>query len=132
MTFSFGNELEDLPKTPFRLEKRVLDLPSFICVLKIIRMYVRMFFAGDDTGGIFKFREDATALERGMRLICHTKQESVTHGLGLVLKKPKVDFKRINILSRYLALHSTGPVVMKLIPNLILLNATCSAKVNPA
>lgn len=63
-----------------------------------------------------------------MRKLCHVRQESITHGLGLVLKNPHRDYKRLNILSRHLALHPDGPVVLRKIPNTILTNATCSNK----
>lgn len=61
-----------------------------------------------------------------MRKLCYHRQESITHGLGLVLKNPHRDYKRLNILSRHLALTDEGPVLLRKIPNTILTNATCS------
>jgi hypothetical protein len=61
-----------------------------------------------------------------MRELCHTKQEVKTHGLGLILKKPKNDFKRMNILSRHIAIHEGRPIVVRMISRLILTNSTKS------
>jgi len=58
---------------------------------------------GDDTGILAMFEADRDGVFEAMARIAHIKQESVTHGLGLVLKKPKKDYQRINILSRHLS-----------------------------
>lgn len=50
-----------------------------------------------------------------MRKLCAPKQEKITHGLGLVLKKPKTDFQRGNMLSRNIGLYK-GQVVITRMP----------------
>lgn len=106
-------------------------VPDFWQMRELIRLYIILYLAGDDTGILCTTEAIRDFVAECDRRIAHTKQERVTHGLGLVLKKPKKDYCRINILSRHIALSPTGPVCIKMIPKLILLNATCSPKVNP-
>jgi len=52
----------------------------------------------------------------------------VTHGLGLILKGTKIDFQRINILSRTIGLWKGQAIMVRLIDKVILTNSTCSSK----
>lgn len=90
-----------------------------------------MWFAGDDTGILCRKRQDQQAMSRASSRIAWRRQETTVHGLGLVLKNPKTNVRRINMLSRYLAWTPEGPIVVKMIPKLLLLNASCSPKVHP-
>lgn len=65
-----------------------------------MRTKIKLLLAGDDTGSLMKDIQDSRSIEQSMRRLCHRTQEVITHGLGLVLKKPKRDFRRLGILSK--------------------------------
>lgn len=78
--------------------------------------------------GLFKHEVDRDIYIEQIKLYCHTKNEIRTHGMGMILKKPKKDFKRVNILSRHIAICDGRPVVLRMLKKLILTNATRSPK----
>lgn len=53
-----------------------------------------------------------------------------SYGLALVLKNPKLDYKKLCILSRKIAIVKGRPVVLRLIDNTILTNSMRSSKVS--
>lgn len=128
----FFAEFQLLPTKPYWDRRVRHDMPQWKDFRALLYRYTRMWFAGDDTGILCKTREVREFIIRSDSRIAHTRQQRIVHGLGLVLKNPKSNYKRINILSRHLALSDTGPVVVKMIPKLLLLNASCSAKVAPS
>lgn len=66
----------------------------------LFRLNFRFKFAGDDTSALFRYKQDRDAMAQSMKALCHTKNQPICKGLGLVLKKPKNDFKRVNMLSK--------------------------------
>jgi hypothetical protein len=88
-----------------------------------------MFFAGDDTGIMFRYQTDRDAMLQAVRTIAHDANVVITYGLGLILKQAKVDFQRIGMLSKILYLHKDEPVCVRLIPNILLTNSTRSKEV---
>lgn len=58
-----------------------------------------------------------------MRKLCAPQQARVTHGLGLVLKKPKTDYMRGNMLSRNIGVFN-GRVVITRMPEKTILTST--------
>lgn len=82
-----------------------------------------MLFAGDDTSGMFLRKLDMTQLQQGMKKLCAAAQTNCAHGLGLILKKPKTDYKRANMLSKNFGLFD-DKVIMTRMPEKIVL--TCS------
>lgn len=58
-----------------------------------------------------------------MRRYCAQRQQRIVHGLGLVLKNPKTDYMRGNMLSKNFGIYK-GRVVMTRMPEKILLTAS--------
>lgn len=86
-----------------------------------------MRFAGDDTAIFFKILADRTLLVFRMANICAPSQTKSVHGLGLVLKKPNVDYKKVNLLSRNIAVKE-GQVVVTRMPAKIILTSSMQPK----
>lgn len=86
-----------------------------------------MRFAGDDTAIFFKVLADRTILVFRMSNICAPSQTKSVHGLGLVLKKPNIDFKKVNLLSRNIAVKE-GQVVVTRMPAKIILTSSMQPK----
>lgn len=64
-----------------------------------------------------------------MRRLCWHIQEIISHGLALLLKNPKRDYKRLNILSRNIGILKGKPVVLRLMSNTLLTNSMRSNRV---
>jgi hypothetical protein len=129
--FSFSDQVADLPTKPYYYsDGSSADMPGFFPFVELVRKNLRLMFAGDDTGAMAVLEHDTQTLEIAMRRYCHNRQELATHGLGLVLKSPKRDYKRVNILSRHIAIFKGKPIVVRKLENTLLTNATCSVKLN--
>lgn len=131
-TFSFGVRLASLPTKNFIDDDgAIYAMPRLKDVLEIVRIWILMMFAGDDTGIAFKVEADSVALEAAMREICARANVVQVHGLGYVLKSPKRDFKRISILSRHLASYRGIPIVLRKLDKLILTSTARSPSLTP-
>lgn len=57
------DEIDDLPRKRFNFASGTHeDMPEFLEFIKIVRMYIQLFLAGDDTGAAIKYREDRDTL----------------------------------------------------------------------
>lgn len=98
--------------------------------LHVVRKYLLLWVAGDDTGRAGKHLQDIVIWQRGIDQICHNAHVTHTKGLGLVIKAPKIDYKRIGILSKIFCIYKGKAIVLRQVSRLILTNTTASSEVS--
>lgn len=64
------------------------------------------------------------AIQAAMRELCHDKQERKTHGLGLILKNPKVTRYKGSMLSKNFGIYAGKVVITRMTKKLILTSIT--------
>lgn len=67
-----------------------------------------------------------------MNRVSSNNHDPGTHGLGLVIKAPRTDYKRIGILSKIFCLKDQTPIILRQIPRMILTNTSCSPSLTPS
>lgn len=72
--FSFDHELGGLPLEEFEGDDGPLMKPRFFDWLEVIRKWVKLRLAGDDTAAFFRILQDSERLEVGMQTICALRQ----------------------------------------------------------
>lgn len=107
-------------------------MPNFWEFMDVLRKFLGLWVCGDDTGRIAKVKADIDEWQIGMNLISSANHDPGTHGLGLVIKAPKTDFKRIGILSKVFCLRGKTPIVLRQISRMILTNTACSPVLTPS
>lgn len=104
--------------------------PKLFEWLYVVRQFLLLWVAGDDTGRAGVHLQDIITWQTGIDQICHNAHVTHTKGLGLVIKAPKIDYKRIGILSKVFCMYKGKAIVLRQISRLILTNTTASMSVS--
>lgn len=83
-----------------------------------------MNFSGDDTYILLKLLQDTEQIYNSMRQLCYNRQERVIHGLGLVLKNPKISRYKGSMLSKNFGIYNGRVIITRMIRKLILTSVT--------